>query len=646
MAISPLLKINVVGFLDSKDMAINAVQDIGTVHIHALSGEPRPSAMPTGKLQHIAQLIDGLGKFRNKRTLISGLAPSKLILSGDKTKQIISTFKYQEVWERYSLLQKRIHRLDEEDHSLKTELSRFQNWKLLNIEIEKLKTIKTAVCILGTIPYTMWQRLSEKADELRYCSVQTISESKYEKHIFFVFHKEIETAATELLKTCEFAQFNPAITGTIPAHIETCEKRLLEIPYEKQEIIDKLTKLTRYIPQLLCIYDYYRNTELQTECGKETLNTKTTFIIEGWIKKTDLLGLQKKLAGTDAYAIPVLAAKGETPPVALQNKKIFKPFEIITNLYGMPARGEIDPTPVLAPFFLIFFAICLTDAGYGLTLAGLAYLGLKKLKVGETGKLLLKLMVVLGLGTIVIGLLTGGIFGIDFSHLGNHWEWAKAVRAKIMLLDPIKNPMAFLLVALGLGFIQIWFGIFLHMLENFKMNRFADGILDQVPLLAITLGLLLFSLTTAGYIPKGWKTPSIAAVYTGMLTLILFQGRASKNIFARIFIGFYGLYGIIGLVGDLLSYSRLLALGLATGILAMVVNIIGGLVLKIPLVGPVFMLAVLVAGHLFVIAINALGGFIHCTRLQFVEFFTKFYQGGSEIFKPFKKEYKYIIINS
>ncbi|MEA3485698.1 MAG: V-type ATPase 116kDa subunit family protein, partial [Candidatus Aerophobetes bacterium] len=307
---------------------------------------------------------------------------------------------------------------------------------------------------------------------------------------------------------------------------------------------------------------------------------------------------------------------------------------------GIPRYFEIDPTPFLAPFFALFLALCLTDGGYGIILALTAYLIPKKIRVGESGERLFSILFISGLITIVVGTITGGMFGIRLSQLPPFFGALK----RLTLFNPIKQPMVFLVLSLSLGIIHLLIGIALALWEDLKRGDVISAILDHLSWIVLILGAILFGLSKLGILSKFLAAPGLIMFLSGGIILFLFIGRKSKSLLARLGKGAYELYGLISLFGDVLSYSRLLALGLATSVIATVVNLIANMALGIPFIGPVGMILILILGHLGNIAINTLSGFIHTARLQFVEFFGKFYEGGGGNFTPFKQEGKYTIM--
>jgi V/A-type H+-transporting ATPase subunit I len=349
--------------------------------------------------------------------------------------------------------------------------------------------------------------------------------------------------------------------------------------------------------------------------------TDRVFYLDGWIRTEDKDRLLTEVEPYSDYLECYFSPPGpeEEPPVILQNPKSGKPFELITKLYGLPQSGSLDPTLFLMPFFFIFVGIAVGEAGYGLLITLLCLFFLKKAKPKGSFRLFLILMAILGVSNVIFGTLVGGWFGFPFRRL--------------MILDPLADPVSFLILALALGFIQVWFGTFLMLITLLKKKDYLQALCVQGGWLILLPSLVLYGVTKN----------SVAGVLTlvGAGGIVLFAA-PSRNPIARFFGGLYSLYDISRYLADVLSYSRLLALGLATSVIAMVVNTLCQTALAIPGVGWLFAGLIFVGGHLFNLAISFLGGFVHSMRLQFVEFFSKFFTAGGKPFKPLELEAKYV----
>jgi len=273
----------------------------------------------------------------------------------------------------------------------------------------------------------------------------------------------------------------------------------------------------------------------------------------------------------------------------------------------------------MAPFFFLFVGLCVSEAGYGLLVALLSLLLIKFAKPKRGLLQFLKLFTLLGISTAVLGALIGGWFGFPLRSL--------------MVLDPLQDPLSFLILALVLGFAQVWFGTLLNLINGIKNKLYLESIFAQGGWLLLLPTLVIYLQTKQSI----WGILSLAGAAG-----IVFFGSPSRNPFARFFGGLYSLYGISRYLADVLSYSRLLALGLATSVIAMVVNTLCQTALGVPWVGWLLAALIFIGGHLFNLGISFLGGFVHSMRLQFVEFFSKFFKSGGKPFKAFELESKFV----
>lgn len=368
--------------------------------------------------------------------------------------------------------------------------------------------------------------------------------------------------------------------------------------------------------------------------------TNYVAVFSGWIKVPAIHQTQDALAQAQiAAALEVRDPEPEeVPPVEIENTRIARPFEFITRLYGLPGHRDLDPTLFLAGFFFLFFGLSLTDVGYGLFLMTAALLMLFVFKLSKTVRQFGSLLFLMGLGSTLVGLLFGGYFGIDPTTLPGPLQ-------AIQQFDPIADPLPVFYLALGLGVIQVMFGMGLKILSDARNGRLLDGLLDQVPWLTLFVTLLLYGAAAWELAWSAYTQEFLYLVYGSVVAIILTSARAGTSILQKIQYSLLSLYQSIGYFSDILSYSRLLALGLATTALAFAVNLIAEIVYEaVPYVGIVLAIMVLIIGHAFTLAVNTLGAFIHSARLQFVEFFGKFITGSGRVFQPLTRSETYVAV--
>lgn len=387
--------------------------------------------------------------------------------------------------------------------------------------------------------------------------------------------------------------------------------------------------------------DYYREAIGLEEVEGRLSTTDSTFLMEGWMRALDRPWLVKGL--DDRFAEVEVSFRepldGEEPPIHLDNRGITRPYEFVTTLYGRPVYREGDPTPLLAPFFVLFFAMCLTDAGYGLTLAALASFALLKFKPKGGVRNLFNLLFIGGLVTAAIGIIAGGIFGVGIDSFP---AWLKP----FVLINPLAEPMKMLNISFLIGIVHILFGIGVRMRADFRAGLIADALFDDLAWIIFIAALapLGFAGILGGEVP-----PMVIRVATyvslGIAAVVFVTGgRKQKSPIMKVLGGLVKFYDIVGYFGDVLSYARLLALGLATSAIALAVNDIAVTVKGMPYyTGYVVMVFILIGGHVFNLAVNTLGSFVHSARLQYLEFFGKFFHGGGVEFKPFRSERKYSV---
>jgi len=287
--------------------------------------------------------------------------------------------------------------------------------------------------------------------------------------------------------------------------------------------------------------------------------------------------------------------------------------------------------------------MCLSDAGYGLIISVLSYFALLKFKFEGMAKKFFGLFFLGGISTFFIGAAMGSWMGDTVNYFPESMQFIRNFLIdKVTLLNPIENPMPLLIISLILGVIQIYTGFIIKFAANVKEKKITMGLMDQGSWILLISGIIFYIITSAIPSFSEMKMFSNYVIYAGLITIVLTQGRRNKGIILKIAGGVLSLYDLIGYFSDILSYSRLFALGLSTAVLAVVVNNFVMLFVDIPFVGIILAAFVFIIGHVFNMVISGMGAFIHSTRLQYVEFFTKFYEGGGSTFKPFRTNTKYI----
>jgi len=653
MAVSQMQRVRIFAHSSHRASLVKDLQDLETVHINNINEEAEPSteseirAIVRGIQSDLSRLqftIDYLARFEPKKGLIDSFrGGGKPLFSSQEYTGIgeeATKGDWRKICDECQSMEEQTARLSSRISRLHTEEEHLNFWCDLDVPVEEIHDTEKVAVRMGVVPMSFVDSLLADIEGPNLdVYFDVVGMTKAEINVVVMFLKSEEHEVFSILAKHEFFPMSlPITSGKVLDQLNQINEELSEISRQQQEIIEKSSNLAIHKIKLMAIYDYLVELLRQEEIRESFVHTESTFMVDGWVRKKDTEKLKDKLSKYNELEITLSdPADDEEPPVEVENGPIAEPYRMVTNLYGRPHYREIDPTKLLAPFLTIGFGICLTDAGYGFTVALIAaIIMIINRKKGAND--LIRILLLCGLATGFIGTVTGGWYGFSAPQLPSFMR-------KLVLIDPNVKQIEFLALIVLFGYIEVCFGFIVKMYISLKGRDWIGAFCDQLPWILV---MLLVAVPVLGII--GVEVPSIAKkIAIGImllcaLTIIVFAGRDIKNIAGRIGTGVFALYGnVTGTFGDTLSYMRLFALGLATGIIASSVNTIAGM-LWTSTPGKIGAIAVLLFGHPFNITINALGGFIHSMRLQFVEFFTKFYEGGGTEFRPFKKEHVYVAV--
>jgi len=570
---------------------------------------------------------------------LSGVLSPRTVIDERSYNKVVSDRQILKIIDKSEHLEASMEKTKSEIENLQATLVMLRPWASLKTPVEEIGRLRKAACWAGLIPNQQFEQTREKLSESG-AAIQQIGTGISKSACLIVALKENAEEIQKLLRSAEFepVSFEP-MTGTVAKLIGEYNEKLQESQKQLQTQTENAAKLSENLLNLEILYDHYKNLLNREQTRDTAPATEHTVLLEGWVKKKDYARLEKLVSGFEASSLhKIEPAEDEEIPVEIENKGAIKPFEVITRLYGMPKHFEVDPTVFLAPFFALFFGLCLTDAGYGLVIIALMIFLIKKM---QGDKKLLWMLGICAAATVVTGALTGGWFG---DAIQKFIPALGPVRAGLMWFDPLEKPMMFFILALALGYFQIMFGLGIAFGHNLKQMNYIAAVCDQLTWLVMLNSIVLFGASKSGLIPAGLGT---FCGYLALLpaALILLFSEREGSWAGRIGMGAYNLFSAIFYVGDVLSYLRLMALGMVTAGLAMAINVIAEIAGDVPYgIGIVLMVLVFAGGHAFNLAINALGAFVHTLRLQYVEFFPKFIAGGGKLFEPLSKEYKHIYI--
>jgi V/A-type H+-transporting ATPase subunit I len=632
MGLAKVEKVQILAHAGVKMALLSALQEAGIVEVEEIDGEAYGLHFSTAELTDLDHLLhrlkhglDFLSRWEEKGFVDKILAQKPALSRKDR--EDLLQFPCRTVLDKVEAIAEESGELQSHIHFLEKEVEFLFPLANLGLPLSCFKSSNSLEIMIVAFPPVQKDAFSRMVEEDAVWFEVILEEKRIVRGLLFCLKedkalveqrlKDFQASAVYLAEPILSKAGNEDLVTDI---IARNEREIAAGRVKKEELEKEAEKMTIHRDRLLQLFDILQNERDKLATSRLLGQTERVVYLEGWIQSADAERLESTLAPfaeeCEVYRRPPLA--DEDSPVILENPKPARPFEIITKLYGLPRRDSLDPTVSLSPFFFVFVGLCVSEAGYGLVVALLSLLYMKLAKPKGSALQFMKLLLLLGVSNIILGTLVGGWFGYPLRRL--------------LILDPLQDPLKFLGLSLGLGFVQVWFGTMLSLIEFLKRKEIGQAVVKAGWLLMLP-SLVAYFLT---------KQPA-AGVLTivGAAAIVLFAA-PKRNPLARIFGGLYSLYGISGYLGDILSYSRLLALGLSTGVIAMVVNTLVKTASGIPWVGWLFAALVFVGGHLFNLAISFLGGFVHSMRLQFVEFFTKFFEAGGRPFRPLKMESKFV----
>ena len=660
MAIAEIYRIRIMGHQAIKEEVLQDLQRWGKVEITSVKerlGE-EAAAYPFAEVGHqdTATLEKDLSQIERSIAFLENLSEEKSLLptktrislTKEEFVTISRDFKYHKVCAELLNIEAQLKDMETEMSRLLRDEQELLPWHGLDLPIKDIISTKTTRPLLVTINVKDLIPLYKRLDELKLkVFIEELVRTPQAANLLFISHLQDIDGLEQALKEFNAREVRlPEYMNKPQEATREIEGKVAEIDRQTDTLRLKVASLSSVRSRLMAAYDWLFLKLSRIRTGENLAATKSAFVIEGWMERGKFKGLEDRLSGYSELIVEYdIPGPEENPPVVLKNPSPVEPFELVTTLYGLPKKRMLDPTPLLAPFFFLFFGICLTDAGYGLALAALSLLALRKMRLGGQGNRLVRLLTFCGFASVICGIALGGFFGNLFNLLPPQFALLRTIQQRLTLFDPMKKPMLFLGICLALGYIQVLFGIGVRIYSSLKEGDFLDALLVRLMWMLLLIGALVYGLFIFEVLGAGWAVAAKWTMVISSLSIVSFASRGSKNILARVGGGLFNLYGAIGYLSDVLSYSRLLALGLATSVIAMVVNtLINEIVLPIPFVGVLLAVVVFVGGHTFNMAINTLNSFLHTSRLQFVEFFMKFYESGGRVFKPFSQQTKYVML--
>lgn len=504
----------------------------------------------------------------------------------------------------------------------------FKPWETLDLPVETDSTETTKI-ILGVFPAAVEaaQARAALAEAAPMAELIPVSADKEQSYHVLTVHKSQVDEAIASLRRFSFGVTNfKGSRGTPAENIVSIDKQIAEAVAERKKLADEIASMADRSAEIKMCIDRM-NQEIEKQLASENFLTDgTVSFFEGWAPVPDIPKLEKELESFICAIELADPAEDETPPTQLRNNKVISAMNMVTEMYSLPAYDGIDPNPLIFPFFTIFFGMMYADVAYGIILIILSQIIIRKVRPkGGMGNIM-KLATLCGITAAVWGFLSGGIFGDAYTVIMETFFNRPDEMLYVPVIDLLSNPMNVLYLALVMGAIQLFTGQIIRIYMGFRDHEPLEGILDVVPWWIVFAGIGVLVLNG-----------SSTVILAGVAALVLTQGRHKKGIVGKFFGGIASLYDVTSWLGDILSYTRLMALMLAGTVIASVFNILGTL----PGNFLVF-IVVFIIGHAFNMGINIIGTYVHAARLQYLEFFSKFYKEGGIPFNPLRYNTKYV----
>ncbi len=608
-------KAKLVVMKDDKDKLLKSLQKAGVfMPIPPADSETAgDSSQEEVLLQRAEKSLKLIERFREKK----GLIRDEVRISYDEFVHV--DHKREEVLSEIEEIDFKIEQLEAEIESFEDQRKYYLPWQDLDIRLSDLTNTKFSVFHTGFLK-------QGKSEDLKLIILETGGEVKElgagadGLAFLFVNYVHDDAEVMERVKSLGFlevglpkiAKFTAEIISEMETKIQANMQLIEELKAKLAEIAENAKELELYSDQLASI------STLKKAPLKMTLET---VYLEGWVRSDQVTEFEKAVKkGTNLFDLEISDPDSEdNPPTFTKNNRFVTPFEAITDMFSRPSRYDVDPNPAMSIWFWIIFGMMMGDVGYGVLMFVIFFALIKFRKPKGDGLKLYKLLLYSSITTIFWGVMFGSYFGYTISPI---------------LLEPMADLTKYLIVSFVIGGLHVITGMLVAAYANIRQGKLLDALFDQFSWVLVIVGIGLVFIEEI-------KNIGIALALTGALIILLTAGRSKKNIFGKLFGGFSSLYNITGYASDILSYSRIMALSLSTAVIAYVMNLLAEMVMG-NFIGYFFAAIIYLIGHIFNLLMGLLSAYVHDSRLQYIEFFGKFYEGGGEEFAPLSYKLKYI----
>lgn len=636
-----MTKFNLISFDDKRQALLDELQRFEYVHFSDTSDLreekdlenvelPMPIRENEEELSQVKWLISLLEPRADKKGMLKSLKEGLDWYSVDELKEKGSAI---DIGPLYQDLQEKVEEIESKDQeikSLRASLEDLRPWKTLEASISELSSTSKVKVLTGTIPVRRFDEASKAIEDLDEVYLELVSRDSKNAYVIGIILNESYNEAIEALRQKGFN--NASIPGKKKPseEIQNLEDQIESLKEDINSLEEDISSKAGNLEDLKLRYEYLANKKLELSATEKFVDLEGIDYIRGYIpsaRVSEFTDSLSKLLGSYYYLeLEDANKKDDSTPVLLENNKLVEPYQSLTSMYSTPKYSEVDPTPFFFIFYWVFFGMMVADFGYGAVMAIITGLALKSFNLSASMRSSVKFFFMLSISTMIWGLIYSSAFGNSLPYEP--------------LIDT-SNYVGMLILSIVMGAVHLFFGLGVKAYMYIRDGKVKDAIYDVVFWYMALVGVALVLLGATGVVSATLKTIGLVVMIIGMVGIILFAGREAKSIPARLVLGVYDLYGISSWVGDFISYSRLMALGLSGGFIAMAINMIIDMMPK-GIVGIIAGVVIFLIGHAFNIFLSYLSAYVHDIRLTYVEFFGKFYEGGGKAFEKFRNETKYI----
>ena len=609
--------------------AQNQVQ-LPQIHLESkkglLSGDEALSYL-SRRQQSLEMTIEKLNRYLPKEGLLKSLRRPDFTLSFNELENFGQGHVAEKLLETINAKIDRVQLLERQLAESQTEIDRLSNWRDLEVSPKELERFEFIKAIVGSVPKTADDGFYHKLKDDPYITCQDVFNSELEYGVI-IFYEAKQDIPLQDYGFVAFDYDEPILPAT---KITQLKEKSQKLEREKASLIAELQDSGQALQDLQVQTDYVLGLYSRQKVKYNLASTKHLIALEGWVQAEEVADLKAEIAQQFGDSVFVQEFEVEEDdwdqvPIKLKNHPLIEPFELVTEMYALPKYYEKDPTPILAPFYFTIFGMMVADLGYGLFMVIATALALKCFNLSKGTRRFIKFFNILGVAVSLWGIVYGSFFGFTLP---------------LVLISTTTDVMTILMLSVAFGFVTVIVGLLLGGIQRLRMKDYGEAYNSGFAWCLILIGILLIALGTM--MPGMGVLRTIGAVLAianavGIVAVSIFQAKSLVGLGT----GLYNLYNISGYVGDLVSFTRLMALGLSGASIGSAFNLIVNIFPPVARFSIGIVIFILL--HAINIFLSLLSGYVHGARLMFVEFFGKFYEGGGKAFQPLKSAEKYVKI--